>query len=310
MKIKKFLPVIGIAIFVYLLVKLDLKEILNEISRANLFFIAISVALVFVFLTTQTLKWYVIAKIQEIEVPFKDAFKINLISSFYGLITPSRLGTVMRAEYLKKYTKNIGKGLSNFTLDKVLDLISIFFIAIIFSFVFREKLDFIPVEFFIIIFLGLIVLTFIFINKERAKFLLRFVYNKFIPRKKREFFKATFESFYENIPKKRYFILFFMLNLLNWIVLETITYFIGLSLGINLPLIFYLAILPIVTLVSMIPITIGGLGTREATMITLFGIFGASAEKVFSMSLISLLIVSLIPSLIAVCLLLKNDKFK
>jgi len=55
--------------------------------------------------------------------------------------------------------------------------------------------------------------------------------------------------------------------------------------------------------VAMIPISISGLGTREAALITLFGLFGVSAAKVFSLSIITLIIVGIIPSIIGIFLI-------
>ena len=43
MKIKKYLPIIGIAIFIYLLFKLDIASVFNEIKNANPSFILMTV---------------------------------------------------------------------------------------------------------------------------------------------------------------------------------------------------------------------------------------------------------------------------
>jgi len=177
---KKFLPIIGIALFVYILVKIGISNVLREILKANLLFFFLALLLMFPLLLTQTFKWFAIARKQKIEVPFWRAFKINLITCFYSFITPSKLGTIMRAEYLRKYTKNIGKGISNFVLDKILDTASVFFIAILFSFIFQE-FSFLPRFYFIIIFLAIVFLTFIFIKKERSRFLLGIFFRKLLP---------------------------------------------------------------------------------------------------------------------------------
>jgi uncharacterized protein (TIRG00374 family) len=79
-----------------------------------------------------------------------------------------------------------------------------------------------------------------------------------------------------------------------------LAYSVGLSLGINVPFIYYLSIFPLATLVSLIPISVAGLGTREATLISLFGLFGIAATKVFSMSLITFFIAGIIPAIIGV----------
>lgn len=298
MKWKKYLPVFGILLFVYILIKIDLRSVLLEIQNANIYFLLIAVLLVFVMMLSETIKWFTIAKFQNIKIPFSEAFKINMIDNYYGFITPSKVGSVIRAEYLKKYTDGyFGKGLFNFIIDKVMDLSSIIFIAIVFSYNFKDKLD-LPIGFFTALFLFFIFGTLFFLKKERSEIILRVIYKKLVPTRFRNQAKSSFEAFYDHVPKKRYFILFFLLNLFNWIINYTLAYSVGLSLGINLPFIYYLSIFPLATLVSLIPISIAGLGTREATLISLFGLFGIAATKVFSMSLITFFIAGIIPAII------------
>lgn len=309
-KIKKYLPFIGIILFVYLLIKLNIGKILEQVLEINKFYLIVALLLVLFYLLFQTLKWHVLARKQKIPVPFRESFKINLMSNFYGLVTPGKLGAVMRAEYLKKYS-NIGKGLSNFVIDKALDLTSLFSLAIILGFfVLRERLNLMFMTYMIILFFILLVTFFIFYNKKRSKFLLEIVHRKLIPQKMKEKAKETFDSFYEDLPKKGALISVFILNLVAWIVNYVVVYFVALSLGIEINFIYFIAIYPIATLVAQIPITISGLGTREATLIGLFGLFGIGAVKVFSMSLIGLFIMAVFPSLIAIFLILKERNQK
>ena len=99
-KIRRILPFIGIAIFIYLLIKLNVTNIFDQIKSMNLFYILLAGVIALIYFIFQTLKWFVIAQKQEIKVPFKEAIKINLITNFYGFITPGRLGSVIRADYL------------------------------------------------------------------------------------------------------------------------------------------------------------------------------------------------------------------
>ncbi|MEK6914132.1 MAG: lysylphosphatidylglycerol synthase transmembrane domain-containing protein [Nanoarchaeota archaeon] len=297
-KWKKYLPVIGIGLFVYILFKVNITNILIEIKNTNIYFLILAVIITFLMMITETTKWFSIARFQNIKIPFKEALKINMIDNYYGFITPSKLGAVIRAEYLKKYTEDhFGKGFFNFVIDKIMDLSSLLFIAIIFSYNFRNRLN-LPISFFIILFFLFISSTLFFIKKERGKIVLRMFYKRLIPENLRSQAKSNFESFYDHVPKKRYFILFFILNSLNWFVNYLVVYFIGLSLGINLSFIYYVSIMPLATLVSLIPISVAGLGTREASLISLFGLFDIASAKVFSMSLIGLFIAGIIPAII------------
>lgn len=304
MKIKKYLPIIGIGLFIYILTKIGISQTIQEISQANLFFLLVAMLFVFVSLITGTLKWFIIARKQKIKVPFFQAFRINFISIFYGFVTPSKIGGIVRAEYLRKYNSNsLGKGVSNYILDKVLDLCSLGFLAVVFSFTF----SLISMHYFYFAILGLILLVsalLMFRDESRSKKVMRIFYG-FVPKKMKPKVKGGFYSFYKDMPKKRDFALFFVFNLINWIVLYTMIFFIGVSLGINISFFYFLAILPIATLVGQIPITISGLGTREATMISLFGLLGIGATKIFSMSMISLFM-GIIPAIIGSFLIWKN----
>ena len=120
--------------------------------------------------------------------------------------------------------------------------------------------------------------------------------------------KSLFNSFYEDFPKNGTLALSFILNVAIWIVLYGITYFCGLALGVDLSFSYYLAILPIATIIAQIPVTINGLGLREGTMIGLFGLFGVEAVVVFSMSILTLVITGIIPAIIAIFIILGEMK--
>ena len=145
-------------------------------------------------------------------------------------------------------------------------------------------------------------------DENRSRAILRVFYMKFLPKKIKETAKDGFNSFYEDMPEKRFFPIFIFFSLTNWIVLYSIFYFIGLSVGINVSFFYFLLFMPLTTFVGQIPITINGLGTREAAMISLFGLLGIPGTKIFSMSLINLVINGILPSIIGMILILREKK--
>ncbi len=307
-KLKRYFPIIGIGIFIYILIRLDLSNIFNEIINARWDFLLFAILLVPFFFIMQTLKWFSIAKIQKINVPFIKAIKINLMSLFYGIVTPSKIGAIMRAEYLRDYDENLGKGISNFVLDKILDLCSVVFFVVIFSFVFKDIFSINYFYYALVLAILLSSFLFIFTNMTLTKKIFKIFYKKFVPEKSKEKLKISFYRFYEDMPKKRYFILFFLLNLSTWTMIYLINFLVGLAVGIEIPFFYFFAILPIGTLIAEIPITINGLGTREAAIILLFGLFNITATKVISMSIISLILFGIFPAFIGSLLILKRMK--
>jgi len=63
-------------------------------------------------------------------------------------------------------------------------------------------------------------------------------------------------------------------------------YYLGLSLHIDTPLAIYFAVIPLILLVMLLPITISGLGTGQAAFVWFFGQFGVPAPAAFALSVL------------------------
>ncbi len=68
------------------------------------------------------------------------------------------------------------------------------------------------------------------------------------------------------------------------------TYCLGLALGLAVPLGIYFALVPIILLIVLMPITINGIGTTQAGFVWLFGRAGVSNAEAFALSILFLAI--------------------
>lgn len=64
------------------------------------------------------------------------------------------------------------------------------------------------------------------------------------------------------------------------------------------------------SLVGLLPISFGGLGTREGTTVFLLGLFSVSINQAFTLSISSYIIAKFLPALVGsiLTLTIKNDK--
>ena len=83
----------------------------------------------------------------------------------------------------------------------------------------------------------------------------------------------------------------FLLSIISQFLLYLQAYFIALSFGINVPLVFFFAIVSLSSVITLIPISIQGLGTREAVLLYFFSYFSVdpSSTVLFSVSMVILL---------------------
>jgi len=191
-----------------------------------------------------------------------------------------------------------------------LDVSSLFVLAIAFGYIFKDKIGILSMNYIMLIFVIFLFCGLLFMSRKASKFAFMILYNKFIPKSFRKRSRVAFDSLYRHFPQKKYIMLAFFVNIINWVITYMVAYSVGQSLGIGLSFVYYLAIMPLATLIAQIPITINGLGTRELTMIGLFGLFGVEATKVFSMSVLSLLISGVLPSIIGIILILRENKLQ
>lgn len=306
--LKKLLPFLGIVIFAYVIYRIGLGNLYDSLIYVNIYYIIFAFFLTIIYVLMQTWKWDVILKKQGIAVDFYELLKMQLKSIFYGVITPGRLGSFIKALDLKnKINANLGKSISSVLIDRIFDTISVFLLAFAGAlFLVNKVLNLSYVVFLFFIFV--LASAYAIFNKNLTKKILGFFYDRFLPEKFKKDVRESFYSFYENLPSKRLLVVPFIVNFMTWIVAYTGVYVISLALGIEINYFVLITLYSITTVISIIPITVAGIGTREVSLIALFNGFGVSNDKIVALSLLAFLISGIIPALIGFLFTLKNGK--
>jgi uncharacterized protein (TIRG00374 family) len=306
---KKLLPLIGIAIFVYLIYRLGFEKIIDAILSIPPIYIILSALLTIPALLIRNYAWQLIQREQKIKVSFSQSLKILFIGYFYGVITPSYLGLLMRVPYMKEKTgEPYGKLFVNSSIDSIVHTLSLYGMMFIGALL---VIGTIPKLFYItsawVLFLVIILLY--FIKKERGEKLFFFLVKYFIPKKLKGQLNDFVGTFYTDFPKIKKLIIPLILGIFTWIIVFSQEYIIVLALGLSIPYLYFLLLFPIANVAGFLPITFAGLGTRELTSIFLFStLFALAEEKVFVFTLIGFIIVDVLPGIIGFFLSLTETK--
>lgn len=308
MKIKKILPFIGLILLIYLIYRIGVYDLLETLKNANIYYILIGILSTPIFILPLAYKWHMILKRQGFNLNFFYVLRLYYIGAFYGFITPARVGSLIRAQYLKKKTK---KGLiecaSSIVIERVMDLFAIFIFAFVGSLIFINSnlsLSYVLI-FSFLVFAGLI---FIFMRKSRGMFVLGLIYNYLLPKNIRDIADNSLDNFYNSLPKLRTLIPVLFATLITWTLLYFQTYIFAWAFSIKIPFYIFLVFAAVGTIVATIPISISGLGTRELTLITLFSIYNIKPEAVISMSLSSFFLIGLFEALVGLFFIFKEDE--
>ena len=138
----------------------------------------------------------------------------------------------------------------------------------------------------------------IFSDKGRARSILKLVFDILAPKRLKADWKQSFHSFYDNMPTLPELLAPLLLTILNWVLIYTQSFIVARSLSINISYPIFIFLVSLGTIAGLLPITVSGLGTREAALVALFDKFGVVPQKIIAMSLIGLVLTSYAPALL------------
>ncbi len=306
---KKFLPLIGIAIFVYIVYNLDIEKIIVVFLSINPIFIICSLTLTIPRLIIRNTAWQIIQKEQKITISFFQSLKIFLIGYFYGSITPGYIGQIMRVPYMKEKTgAPYGKLFVNSLMETIIHTLSLYGMMLIGSLLVMGVLpELLYISGTWVVLLAIIL--FYFVKRERGEKLFRLLIQYLIPKELKTNLYRFVDTFYTDFPEIKKLLLPLILGIFTWIIIFSQEYIIVLALGIDIPYLYFLLLFPIANVVGFIPITFAGLGTRELAAIFLFStLFGVVEEEVFVFTLLGFVITDIFTGFIGFILSLTEAK--
>lgn len=309
MRWKQFFPFIGIILFLYILSTVDFHTISSIFSQISFFYIILSFFCIFPILLITNIEWQYILRKHKIKVTFVNSLKNILIGYFYGFITPGGIGAYTRTYYLQKVSNvSIQQCISNVLLINTIDYFTLLVIGIVGSFYFISISSVFLTIFLIIICLIIcfLILYYLFIF-HRNLFIdfLQKLFNSRIFGSKNSYSNDV-HLFFKDLPSLNDIMFPVILSFSGWILRFYLFFLVSKLFGIELFLIHFIFIIAIGNIVGSIPITIYGLGTREATLISLFSIFQISGDVVVGLSLFWFVVIWIFPSIMGLLIVIKE----
>jgi uncharacterized protein (TIRG00374 family) len=317
--IGRLVPIIGIALFIYIIYSIGLEEIIKAFTEIPIHLLLIATALSIPRLLACSLKWKIICKKQKIDVEYSFLTKITLLMFFYAAVTPAAIGYHLRIFYLQKRSKSsLEKSTANSIIETTTNFIVGLFIAMVAS---LYLLNYSP-EIFMFLFTILLILFaffstgfYILMTKRTGGKIVNILIRPFIPREFRKNITSYIDLIYEDIPKIRDLYLPILLDCLIWFIAGLQVYVIAMAFSPEvLPVSFDALILcSIISVVAMgiLPITVGGLGVREGTFVYLMSTaFGVDPGVAVVISLGGFFAKTVIPGVFGLLISLTDKDFR
>jgi hypothetical protein len=282
--IKLFVTIILLSI---LLSRIKINLMFDSLNEIAISVLIGSIMINFLAVFVNSIKW----KLLLWEIPIIKLLKLNLISQYYSILFPGQMvGEVAKAYILGKNKQNAERIAASVFLDKITGFIASSIIGLIG--IFFSNADKLLLRYIALLLLILLIICIVLIFSVRISMFYQAVVKMLYLLKNRfnritrilDLVLGVMNSWH--IYSNNIIVLFksVIFGLAYQILGIVICVILGKELGVNVAFVDWCWILGLLSVILLLPVTIGGLGIREGSLIGILSIFKVSNEKALALS--------------------------
>jgi len=289
--IKKLLGIIlrvgiSIALLVFLFGQVDGKALFRIIRGADIWLLLLAFLIFTLVYAVCLFRWEMLLKAVRVYLPVKRIIVSFSGGMFFNVFMPSTIGgDLVRSLDLAAHTKKGKEVVATVLLDRLsgyAGMVLVAVVAIIFGYRLVQDRAVVLIVLAIVALLALILLL---------------LFNNFFFSKINRFFHApngsrlmtaiknTHQELYYFRQRKRILFLNLAYSIFIQVVAPVSYYLIAVALGIKTDIIYFFIFFPLIGAITLLPISIGGLGLRDATTIYFFAKAGMAKDAAFAISI-------------------------
>ncbi|MFA4825949.1 MAG: lysylphosphatidylglycerol synthase transmembrane domain-containing protein [Methanoregula sp.] len=290
----KLLSLVGIALFLIILSRINLNTLIEIIAHTNILLLILACFVNGIAIVLKSLKWKIIVNSVKPDFSLRESVVAFFVGFSFSTITPAKLGDFIKVLYITDENCGLGKSLSTIVIDRLIDIILLFSIAFIgiYGFSVFYHIEILSIGTIILIITGILAGVYIVLNRPLLSALLKPFFNIFVPKHLKskvtlyydDFFTGLFTFYHDRVR----FFSSIGIGIISWIPPFLYGYLLALSIGIDTGVLFFVLVIPVLSLLDLLPISISGIGTRDVALIFLFGLKGISPEQAVAFSLLYL----------------------
>jgi uncharacterized protein (TIRG00374 family) len=281
--------IISAGLIGYLLATANLGEMFVKIKSCHVSFFLFSLLIGILRNVIFAYRWGVLLTGSEIKVPFITLVKFYFGGSFFNLLLPTTLGgDVVRGYDLATHSNKKMDAASSVLAERIIGSFALIFIALFALLFGRKRIENTQViNVVLIVCISYFALAIIVFNARIMKRLIAlFKFGSFWKIGKR--LDRMYGSLCRFFADKMILGLCFVLSIVCQTLTMVAVYLLALAINLKLPLVYFFMILPMIWIVTMVPLSINGLGVREGAFVFFFTEVGVSGSSALLFSFLNL----------------------
>lgn len=278
--------IVSIAILWWLVTSFDFSMLGQSIGNAKLGFIAFALVIGFANICLSVYRWKVSLSVQEIQAPFGSLLSSTLVSGFLGFLLPSFGEDAVRGYDLYKFTTKRGVNIAaSILFERICGLLGHVLIGGTALALYHDQIANRTIVHAALVMYALIIVALLIVfNATLSRWfvgtLRRFPMLEKIADKVKSLTEAVHLYRSDKSAWVRVLGLSFLFQFSGFLYF----YVIAQALSINVGFATFALLVPIVIILSLMPISVGGLGVKEGLFVLLFTQLGVSKANAFLIS--------------------------
>ena len=287
---KKLGPILRIVFSLGLIVllyrKVDLNDLRAIFVQASPWWLVAFFALLFFNTSLSSFKWRLLLLADNIDIPWHSLVAKYLISGFFGMFLPSNIGgDAYRVIAVARKGSGAARSFASVLADRLTGFIAVVILGFVFCVLARNHL---PDQRILLIPIGVFILlcTAIGILLEQS-FARRALHWRIIERipKLQKFGHDMLDSVLQYRKSARLIVRVLSISFIFQFNMIVCLYFLSRALNLDVQFHYFCMFVPIITLFETLPISINGIGVRDALYVYFYGSVGLERHEALSLAL-------------------------
>lgn len=281
---------VSIALIIYVLSKVDVAIVARELSSANLWLILLALVLYMGAICINGFKWLILLRAQDVHAPVSAALQYIFVGFFFNNVFPANIGgDVMRGYGMARYTERTAEAAVSVVVDRIMGLIAYMSAAAVMAIILVSTTWRTDME----VLLAVAVIALAAVAGALAVLLSRRL-RRLAARAFRWRWLAPMAPLYERASQSfdayrfRYgtLLLAFAIALAGLMVVNVVNWLLSEATGGGIPLRYIFLFNPLIALVLLVPISIGGHGVIQGIYPFFYGLVGVPEEHAIAVSVL------------------------
>ncbi len=282
--------VVTVGLIGYILSEVNLAELGGKLASANPLLILLALIFYLAAITINGVKWYVLLRAQQVTVPFSAVLQYIFVGFFFNNVLPANIGgDVMRGYGMARYTERTAEAAVSVIVDRIMGLIAYMSAAAIMGILLVTVMGYADLQALLVvavIALAVIATGLAVLLSRRLRGLVGRLFGwRWL---------APLAPIYESISgafdayRFRYgtLILSYFIALSGLMAANLVNWFLSEAMGGGIQLIHILLFNPLIALVLMVPISIGGHGVIQNAYPFFYGLVGVDQSHAVAVSVL------------------------